>query len=415
MIETYLLYIVVALGLYAAWTIGANDVANAMGTSVGSKAVTFKQAVLLAGVFELIGAVFVGGSVTKTISKGIVQPDMVADISTFIVGMMSVLLATGIWLNLASRLGLPVSTTHSIVGSVIGFGIVAGGVSSIDWKVAGSIVASWVISPMAGGLISFLLFWFLLRRVIAVEDSVAAVKRVAPYLIFLVGVILSMSMMFKGLKNIGISFPFAQAFGLSLISGLIAFALGKIWVSRIADGANGSFASRTKASEKVFSVLQIVTACFVAFSHGSNDVANAIGPVAAVVEGLKTGSLEQEVPVPFWLLLLGGVGIVLGLATYGRHVIKTVGESIINLRPSRGFAAEFGCATTVLVCSKLGLPVSTTHTLIGALVGVGFARGMGAINMRSVKSIVTSWLWTIPFTAGLTIIVFLLARAFLPL
>ncbi len=413
MTDIYLFYAVVALGLYAAWNIGANDVANAMGTSVGSKAITFKQAILLAGIFELIGAVFVGGNVTKTISKGIVQPDIVPDISIFIIGMMSVLLASSIWLNIATRLGLPVSTTHSIVGAVMGFGIVAGGFGSIDWKVAGSIVASWVISPVAGGLISFLLFWYLLRRVIAVQDSVAAIKRTAPYLMFAVGMMLTLSMLFKGLKNLGIALPFGLAFLYSIGAGLIAFFIGKIWVSRLSAGANGSFASRTKATEKIFSVLQIITACYVAFSHGSNDVANAIGPVAAVVEGLKTGSIAQEVPVPFWVLLLGGLGIVIGLATYGGRVIKTIGENILALRPSRGFAAEFGCATTVLVCSKLGLPVSTTHTLIGALVGVGFARGIGAINMKSVRSIVASWLWTIPFTAGLTMIVFLIARAFL--
>lgn len=413
MTDVYLLYAVVALGLYAAWNIGANDVANAMGTSVGSKAVTFKQAILLAGVFELIGAVFVGGNVTKTISKGIVQPDIVPDISVFIIGMMSVLLASSIWLNIATRFGLPVSTTHSIVGAVMGFGIIAGGFGSINWKVAGSIVASWVISPVVGGLISFFLFWYLLRRVIAVEDSLAAIKRTAPFLVFAVAMMLTLSLLFKGLKNLGIALPFGMAFLFSIGAGLIAYVIGKIWVSRLASGVSGSFASRTKATEKVFAVLQIVTACYVAFSHGSNDVANAIGPVAAVVEGLKTGSLSQEVPVPLWILLLGGIGIVIGLATYGRHVIKTIGENILSLRPSRGFAAEFGCATTVLICSKLGLPVSTTHTLIGALVGVGFARGIGAINMKSVRSIVASWLWTIPFTAGLTMIVFLIARAFL--
>lgn len=413
MTDVYLLYAVVALGLYAAWNIGANDVANAMGTSVGSKAVTFKQAILLAGVFELIGAVFVGGNVTKTISKGIVQPDIVPDISVFIIGMMSVLLASSIWLNIATRFGLPVSTTHSIVGAVMGFGIIAGGFGSINWKVAGSIVASWVISPVVGGLISFFLFWYLLRRVIAVEDSLAAIKRTAPFLVFAVAMMLTLSLLFKGLKNLGIALPFGMAFLFSIGAGLIAYVIGKIWVSRLASGVSGSFASRTKATEKVFAVLQIVTACYVAFSHGSNDVANAIGPVAAVVEGLKTGSLSQEVPVPLWILLLGGIGIVIGLATYGQHVIKTIGENILSLRPSRGFAAEFGCATTVLICSKLGLPVSTTHTLIGALVGVGFARGIGAINMKSVRSIVASWLWTIPFTAGLTMIVFLIARAFL--
>jgi len=393
MTETIILSAVVIVGFYMAWNIGANDVANAMGTSVGSKAITFTQAVILAGIFELLGAILVGGNVTRTISKGIISLDATSDVSVFIIGMLSALLASAIWLNVASRLGLPVSTTHSIVGAVMGFGIVAYGFGAVNWNVAGAIVLSWVISPLFGGILSFFLFWFLLRNVIATENPVEAIKKVAPYLIFAVATILSLSMLYKGLKNLNLNLPFFDAIIISLTIGLLAFGLGRQSLKRIknnnessfagrmkANNNESSFAGRMKAMEKVFIVLQVITACYVAFAHGANDVANAVGPVAAVYEGIKSGQLLKEVPVPFWVLVMGGIGIVVGLATYGRHVIKMVGENIMNLRPSRGFAAEFGCATTVLVCSKLGLPVSTTHTLIGALVGVGFARGMGALN-----------------------------------
>ncbi|MCD6118272.1 inorganic phosphate transporter [bacterium] len=411
MTETIILSAVVIVGFYMAWNIGANDVANAMGTSVGSKAITFTQAVILAGIFELLGAILVGGNVTRTISKGIISLDATSDVSVFIIGMLSALLASAIWLNVASRLGLPVSTTHSIVGAVMGFGIVAYGFGAVNWNVAVAIVLSWVISPLFGGILSFFLFWFLLRNVIATENPVEAIKKVAPYLIFAVATILSLSMLYKGLKNLNLNLPFFDAIIISLTIGLLAFGLGRQSLKRIKNNNESSFAGRMKAMEKVFIVLQVITACYVAFAHGANDVANAVGPVAAVYEGIKSGQLLKEVPVPFWVLVMGGIGIVVGLATYGRHVIKMVGENIMNLRPSRGFAAEFGCATTVLVCSKLGLPVSTTHTLIGALVGVGFARGMGALNMKNVKMIVVSWLWTIPFTAVLTIILFFIAKA----
>jgi PiT family inorganic phosphate transporter len=402
--------VVVILGFYSAWTIGANDVANAMGTSVGSKAISFKQAILIAAIFELAGALFVGNTVTGTIAKGIVSPAVTADLPVFIVGMISALLGSGLWVHIASRLGLPVSTTHSIVGAVLGFGVVTCGFESVNWGEVLRIVASWVISPLAGAIISFLLFTFLLRRVIATKNSVAEVKKVAPYLVFLVVVILVLSMFYKGLVGLHLNMPFPVALAWAVLAGVAAASISRIWIMRIKCAEDASFAHKMRHTERVFAILQIMTACYVAFAHGANDVANAIGPVAAVQEALKYGKLQETVAIPFSALALGGVGIVIGLARYGRFVMKTIGEGIMHLQPSRGFAAEFGCATSVLVCSKLGLPVSTTHCIIGAVIGVGLARGGGAINMRIVRSIFASWIWTIPFAAALTLIIFPIAR-----
>ncbi len=402
--------VIIVLGLYMAWNIGANDVANAMGTSVGSKAITFKKAILIAAIFELVGAIFVGGSVTETIAKDIVSPELTANIDVFVLGMISALFGASVWLNVATRLGLPVSTTHSIVGAVMGFGAITSGIGSINWNKVIQIVLSWIVSPLAGALISFLLFAFLLRRVIATKNSVEEIKKVAPYLVFLVAFTLTLSMVYKGLANLHLDLPIGMALLWALVIGLCAAALAKRWVDKIRCSANASFAHKMRHTERVFAVLQIITACYVAFAHGSNDVANAVGPVAAVVEAVKSGHLNDTVIVQPWILVMGGVGIVIGLATFGKYVIKTIGENIMHLQPSRGFAAEFGCASTVLICSKLGLPVSTTHTIVGAIVGVGLARGIGAINMKSVKSIVTSWLWTIPFSAALTILVYIIAR-----
>jgi len=402
--------VVVILGLYSAWTIGANDVANAMGTSVGSKAITFKKAIVLAAIFELAGALFVGNAVTGTIAKGIVSPEVSSDLPVFIIGMISALLGSALWVHIASRLGLPVSTSHSIVGAVLGFGVIRCGFGSVNWHEVLRIAASWVISPLAGAIISFLLFTFLLRRVIATKNSVAEVKKVAPYLVFVVIVILVLSMVYKGLPSLHLDMPLHIALLWSSLAGIVAALIARVWILRIQCSEDASFAHKMRHTEKVFAILQLMTACYVAFAHGANDVANAIGPVAAVQEALKYGKLQETVAIPFSTLAIGGVGIVAGLAMYGRFVMKTIGEGIMHLQPSRGFAAEFGCATSVLVCSKLGLPVSTTHCIIGAVIGVGLARGGGAINLRIVKSIFASWIWTIPFAAGLTLIIYPIAK-----
>ena len=409
---TALLVVALAAGTYMAWNIGANDVANAMGTSVGSHAVSLKQAVLLAAVFEFAGAFLVGAHVTDTVRKGIVSPTIFAgNTSLFVLGMMAALLASGIWLNLATAFGLPVSTTHSIVGSIVGFGLLVGGMSAINWGRLGSVVASWFISPVVGGIIAFITFTFIKRTVLAAWNPVRAARRVVPVLIFPVAMVLVLSMLFKGLKNLHLDIPFTESLIIALIAGVLAFLVMKFILAR----KYAIRPRRRKAAfdqvEGIFRYLQIGTACYVAFAHGANDVANAIGPFAAIVSVFHHGNLEMNVGVPIWVLGLGGIGIVIGLGTWGYKVIETVGKKITSITPSRGFSAEFATATTVLACSKLGLPVSTSHTLVGSVIGVGMAKGMAAINLRVIRNIVNSWLITIPATALLTIVLFLMLKA----
>jgi len=408
----WVFWVSLAVCFYMAWNIGANDVANAMGTSVGSHAVSLKQAVLLAGVFEFAGAFLVGGHVTDTVRKGIVSPAIFqGNADLFVLGMLSALLASGIWLNLSTALGLPVSTTHSIVGAIVGFGLLVGGMSAINWGRLGSVVASWFISPLVGGVIAFVTFSFIKRTVLASWDPVRAARRVVPILIFPVAVVLVLSMLFKGLKNLHLDIPFREALIIALAVGVLAYLTMKfILVRKYAVRPRKRKAAFDQV-EGIFRYLQIGTACYVAFAHGANDVANAIGPFAAIVSVFKTGNLEMTVGVPIWILALGGVGIVIGLGTWGYKVIETVGRKITSITPSRGFSAEFATATTVLACSKLGLPVSTSHTLVGSIIGVGMAKGVAAINLRVIRNIINSWLITIPAAAVLTILIFLLLKA----
>lgn len=409
-IDSLILLIAVSVGLYMAWNIGANDVANAFGTSIGSKALTFKQVVLIAAIFEFAGAVLVGSHVTDTVRKGIVDSSLFAARPEILAyGMVSALLAASIWLHIASTIGWPVSTTHSIVGGIAGFGLVAGGFSAIAWGKMGQIVLSWVLSPLLGGIIAATMFIFISRRIIDTEDPHLQLKKVSPYLIFLVITTLFLSIIYKGLKNLHLDLPFNQALFIASLIGLFAAVIGKVLIDKVEPGHKGGF----DAVERVFRYLQIITACYVAFAHGANDVANAIGPVAAVISVIQTKTVQMKVDVPIWLLLIGGGGIILGLATYGYKVIEMVGKKITEITPSRGFSAEFGAATTVLIASKLGLPVSTTHTLVGAIIGVGLARGMAALNLRVIRDIFISWGATIPFTAILTVLFYKLLTALL--
>ncbi len=400
---TFSLFLGLALliGLFMAWNIGANDVANTMGTSVGSGALTLKQAILVAGVFEFSGAVLVGAHVTETIKGGIIPPDSFAgDPHSFMYGMAAALLGAAIWLLLATNLGLPVSTTHSIVGAVAGFGIVSIGWGALNWATMSSIVLSWIVSPLCGGILAFLMFSFIRRWIILSDSPYDATIRWSPYLVALVGFILALSILYKGLKNLNLDLPFAMAGPLCLTVG-VAIGVGmRTWLVRRRRPTGFS----VNAVERLFGGMQIVTACYVAFAHGANDVANAIGPLAGVVEVARTGAVSTRAAVPIWILVLGGVGIVLGLATYGYKVIETVGHKITSMTPTRGFSAEFGAATTVLVASRMGLPISTTHTLIGAVIGVGFARGLAALNLRVIRNIVYSWIVTIPAAALVTVV-----------
>ena len=409
-LDFLILLIAVSVGLYMAWNIGANDVANAFGTSIGSKALTFKQVVLIAAIFEFAGAVLVGSHVTDTVRKGIVDSSLfTATPEILAYGMVSALLAASIWLHIASTIGWPVSTTHSIVGGIAGFGLVAGGFSAIAWGKMAQIVISWVLSPLLGGIIAAAMFIFISRRIIDTEDPHLHLKKVSPYLIFLVITILFLSIVYKGLKNLHLDLPFNQALFIASLIGLFAAVIGKVLIDKVEPGHKGGF----DAVERVFRYLQIITACYVAFAHGANDVANSIGPVAAVISVIQTKTIQMKVDVPIWLLFIGGGGIILGLATYGYKVIEMVGKKITEITPSRGFSAEFGAATTVLIASKLGLPVSTTHTLVGSVIGVGLARGMAALNLRVIRDIFISWGATIPFTAILTVLFYKLLTALL--
>ncbi len=413
-LTTIVLAVAAVAGLYMAWNIGANDVANAMGTSVGSGALTLRGAIIVAAIFEFSGAMLAGGTVTNTIRKGIVDMDALGgDPMVIAIGMTCCLLAAALWLNIATYAGWPVSTTHSIVGSVVGFGLIAGGFDAVNWALMGKIAASWVISPLLGGLMGYLGFVFIKRRILNVDRPLLALRGWGPIMVFPIFAILALSVLFKGLKPLQLDLALGASLGIALAVGLLASVLSVPLLRRATRIASEDRDAHTYRAERVFLVLQVLTACFVAFAHGSNDVANAVGPMAAVF-GATSGDLGAQVAVPHRVLLIGAVGIVVGLATYGYKIMATIGKKITELTPSRGFAAEFGAATTIVMASKLGLPVSTTHTLVGAVVGVGFARGIGAINTRVVSGIVASWFVTVPFTAILAAGLFLIGRIWIP-
>ena len=406
-LNTLLMVLAVSACIYMACNIGANDVANAMGTSVGSGSLTFKQAIYIAAIAEFAGAFFVGGHVSDTIRKGMLDPTIFSETPIILVyGMIAALLSAALWLNIASYLAWPVSTTHSIVGAVVGFGIMAGGMDAINWIKVWSVVMSWVVSPLMGGLVAFLLFRFLTNQVFRRRNPLLYAKRILPYMVFLVCVILANAMFYKGLKNLHLNFSFPEAILYSFIVGAIGFFIAKPLSKKIPDVPRKEIHKQLEATENIFKYLQITTAFYIAFAHGSNDVANAVGPLAAVFSILKSGTVEMKVAMPTWILALGGGFIVIGLLIWGRRVMETVGKKITEITPSRGFCATFAAATVVLICSKMGLPVSTTHTLVGSVIGVGLARGLPTLNLGIVKEIVMSWLATVPFTALLAAILF---------
>ncbi|OHC38210.1 MAG: phosphate permease [Pseudomonadales bacterium RIFCSPLOWO2_02_FULL_63_210] len=406
-----LLLLACLFGFFMAWGVGANDVANAMGTSVGSRALTIKQAILIAMVFEFAGAYLAGGEVTETIKSGIVDASMITP-DLMVLGMMSALLAAGTWLLIASTRGWPVSTTHSIVGAVIGFAAVGVSMDAVHWAGVGPIVASWVISPLLSGIVAFGLFVSVQRLIIDTDEPFLNAKRFVPLYMFATGFMVSIMTLTKGLKHIGLSISSTEGFFLATGVGVLVMLLGIALLSRIKIDVEADKDFHYASVEKVFAVLMIFTACSMAFAHGSNDVANAVGPLAAIVEVIRSGgeAVGAKAPVPSWVLLLGAVGIVIGLATYGYKVIATIGKEITELTPSRGFAAELATATTVVGASAIGLPVSTTHTLVGAVLGVGLARGIGALNLGVIGKIFVSWLITLPVGAALAIVFFYILR-----
>ena len=398
-------------GLFMAWGIGANDVANAMATSVGSKALTIKQAILVAAVFEFTGAFLAGGQVTATIRKGIIDASAVeSNPELLIFGMLAALLAAAVWLLIASRKGWPVSTTHSIVGAIVGFSVVGIGVDAVYWSKVGAIAASWVVSPMLSGFLAFFIFMSVQKLILGSKDPLSNARKYVPFYIFAVGFILALVTMLKGLKHIGLDLSYLQSLMVAIASGLTTMSIGIFAIKRIKIDPDMDSDFRFTNVERIFGVLMVFTACGMAFAHGSNDVANAVGPVAAIVSIVKTGAVAQQSSLATWILLLGAVGIVLGLATYGWRVIRTVGKNITELTPSRGFAAELAAASTVVIASATGLPISTTHTLVGAVLGVGIARGIGALNLRVVRNIMLSWIITLPAGGILAIIFFFLLK-----
>ncbi|NQZ30693.1 MAG: inorganic phosphate transporter [Oceanospirillaceae bacterium] len=399
-------------GFFMAWGVGANDVANAMGTSVGSKALTLKQAIMIAIVFEFAGAYLAGGAVTATIRKGIIDPTILAGAPELLIfGMMAALLAAAIWLLVATFFGWPVSTTHTIVGAIVGFAAVGISPDAVNWGKVAKIVASWVVSPLTAGFLAFFLFRSVQRLVLDTRNPFENAQKYVPFYIFLVGFIIAMVTFTKGLKHIGLDLSFANSALISLAFAAVTMIIGKIMLKRVKEDKEADKEYHFSSVEKVFGVLMMFTACAMAFAHGSNDVANAVGPIAAIVGIVNAGGeVLQKTAMPPWILLLGGAGIVTGLVMYGHKVIATVGNNITELTPSRGFAATLAAAATVVVASGTGLPISTTHTLVGAVLGVGLARGLAALNLKVIGTIFISWIVTLPAGAGLSIMFFFMFK-----
>jgi PiT family inorganic phosphate transporter len=396
-----------------------------MADAVGSKALSIRNAIILAGICEFAGAVLVGSHVTETIRKGIVDPNTIAALpgmttseaaALLVLGMTAALLSAAFWLHFSSWLGMPVSTTHSIVGAVAGFGIMAAGFHAVNWGKMSQIVASWFISPVAGGLLAFLLFKFINRMILGQERPVRGAISYAPVIIFLMFFVVTLATIYKGLKHVinGMDWLTGpRALILAAIFALIAACVSKIWLKRKLAGKHTlPIPEQLNLVEEIFTPIVIISSCTVAFAHGANDVANSVGPLAAIVHVMTTGTIEMKVGIPLWILMLGGGGIVFGLATYGYRVMHTVGTEITEITPSRGVAADIAATATVLLCTRLKLPVSTTHTLVGAILGIGLARGLAGVNRQVTKKIFGSWFLTVPAAALLSMLLFFLGRTF---
>ncbi|MFP4037749.1 MAG: inorganic phosphate transporter [Desulfobacteraceae bacterium] len=414
--EYYILGLATLLGFYMAANIGANDLANAMGTSVGSGALTMKQAVVVSIICNVLGAVMAGGHVTNTIRKGMIDPSLLAGSpEKLLLGMFAALVAAGIWVQTASHFGLPVSTTHSVVGAVVGFGVLAVGAGAVSWGTVAAIVLSWVISPAAGALIGGLAYYLIYKKILSSIHPYEQTKRYAPWILSVVFLILILSVIFKGLKNLHLDLSFGKALLIALPVAVAAGFAGRAILSRLGgESCRWIRGDEHEKAECVFIYLQIMTACYVAFAHGANDVANAVGPLAAIFAVVKTKTVAMQVEVPIWMLASGGAAVGGGLLFFGAKVMQTIGRRITEITPVRGFSAEFGAATTILACSRLGLPVSTTHVLVGSVIGVGFMRGMGVLDLRVIRNILYSWFITLPFTLVLSMVIYsLLVKLFL--
>ncbi|WPC75341.1 inorganic phosphate transporter [Vibrio porteresiae] len=403
---TVLILIAAAFGLMMAIGIGANDVANAMGTSVGSKALTVKQAIVIAMIFEFAGAYLAGGEVTDTIRKGVIETSLFTQHPDILIyGMLSALLAAGTWLLVASYMGWPVSTTHSIIGAIIGFACISVGTHAVDWSSVKGIVGSWIVTPVIAGIFAYIIFASAQRLIFDTENPLLNAKRFVPVYMFITTMVIALVTIKKGLTHVGLHLTNLEAWGLSAAVSAIVMIGGYIYI-------NKRFSNRDNKQgfngvESIFSILMVITACAMAFAHGSNDVANAIGPLSAIVATVNSmGVIGAKSEIAWWILPLGGIGIVIGLATLGHKVMETVGTGITELTPSRGFAAQLATASTVVLASGTGLPISTTQTLVGAVLGVGFARGIAALNLGVVRNIVASWIVTLPAGALLAVVFF---------
>jgi len=406
--EYLILIIGFVFGFYMAWNIGANDVANSMASAVGAKAITIRQAVFIAGILNIVGATFIGSHVTNTIRKGIIATEVMSDPVVALAGALAALLAAALWVSFATWRSLPVSTTHSIVGAMIGFGIMAGGFSVINWGKLGAVVLSWVISPVFSLVIAFVMFKVIVRVILSKDTVFDRSIRLSPFFIGLAMFVVVLSFLFKTPlgKKLSISMPMALilAFVLAAVLGYIGKILLRKYLVKDPDTSNGA--------ETVFRRIQIGTSCYVALAQGANDVANAIGPLAVIYFLVKTGTIGAKVPVPIFLLLFGGVGIALGIAMAGKRVMTTIGTKITTLTNTRGFSVDFAAATTVLLASKMGLPVSTTHAAVGGVMGVGLARGFEAVNFRIIFQIMIYWVLTVPAAAITSMIIYKIIRIF---
>jgi len=414
---TVLVVLAFIAAMYMAWTIGANDVANAMGTSVGSGAVSLKKAIIIAGIFDLLGAVLVGSHVTTTIKNDIIDLGSFGgtnDAKVYVIaGMFAVLLGTALFMTVATYLKLPVSTGHGIVGGMVGFGVLSAIMGEMSYSAINGykileIAASWVVSPIGGGALAFFLFWIIRKFILHADDRIKAVKRLSPLFVGAVFFILCQSIIYKGLEAIHLdSISLGWAVLLSFEIGVLAALICRLLVLkiRLKKGEDD-----VDLVERVFGALLIITSCYIAFAHGASDVSHAIGPFAAVISILRN---DPNSALPLWVLFAGGITIVIGISTWGYKVMETMGKKITKITPSRGFAATFGAATSVLICSKLGLPISTSHCAVGGVIGVGMVKGAGALDVRVLRRIGLSWIITIPATAIITVIIFLVLVAVL--
>ena len=404
----------IVFGLYMTWGIGANDVANAMGTSVGSGAVTVKQAIMIAAVAEFAGAYLAGGGVASTISKGIVDTTVFEGHPELLVlGMLAALLSAGIWLMVASQRGWPVSTTHTIVGAVVGMAIAALGVDAVQWNKLGEIVASWFVSPVLGGIGALLLMLSIRKLILDAPDPVAQTRKWGPAYAFLVGWVISLVTLTKGLKHVDVHLTTTEANIVAAVFGVVLAIIGKLMMNRVKLDPTADRRFHYASVEKLFVPMMLFTGFAMAFAHGSNDVANGIGPMAAVIALIQSGGeIAAKSPVTPWMLLIGGIGIVIGLATYGYKVMQTIGTKITELTPTRGYCATISAAGVVVMASGFGLPVSTTHIAVGAVMGVGLARGIGAVDLRVIGNIVVSWFITVPVGAALAMLFFYLFKGY---